>query len=123
MEPSNLEARVNLGVALYLQKRYSDALAHFQYVLGIDPNNSNALLNQAACYDALGQTDRAISILRQTALRFPNMPDVHYNLALALAKTGQWTEALDELKKELQSNPTHAHALRLLHQLRLRAKR
>ncbi len=121
-EPANLEARVNLGVALYLQKRYSEALPHFQYVVAIDPDNSNALLNLAACHDALGHTDQALSILQETARRFPTLPDVHYNLALALAKSGRWNDALDELKKELQSNPGHLHALQLLRRLRSRSQ-
>jgi predicted Zn-dependent protease len=56
-------------------------------------------------------------LLRRIAERFPNLPDVHYNLAVALAKKGDWTEAVTELRRELERNPSHPHALHLLQSL------
>jgi tetratricopeptide (TPR) repeat protein len=90
MEPSNLEARINLGVALYLSQRYEEALPHFEFAVALDANNPTALMNLAATYDALGRLDDALTLLRRIAERFPNLPDVHYNLAVALAKKGDW---------------------------------
>jgi tetratricopeptide (TPR) repeat protein len=117
LEPSNMEARINAGVAFYLMRRYDEALQHFQFAVALDPQNSTALMNLAATLDALGQVEEALNVLRRLAKLFPNMPDVHYNLAVALAKKGLREEAIAELRTELERNPSHYQALQLLQQL------
>ncbi|MER3500920.1 MAG: hypothetical protein C4295_05470 [Candidatus Fervidibacterota bacterium] len=117
MEPSNFEGHVNAGVALYLLRRYEEALHHFRFAVALDPQNATALLNLAATLDALGQVDEALTVLRKVVTLFPNLPDVHYNLAVALAKKGLQEEAIAELRAELERNPSHPHALQLLQQL------
>lgn len=117
LEPSNMEGHINAGVALYLLKRYEEALKHFQFAAALDPQNATALINLAATLDALGQLDESLTILRKLVSLFPNMPDVHYNLAVALARKGLREEAIAELRTELERNPSHPHALKLLQQL------
>lgn len=117
LEPSNMEGHINAGVALYLMRRYDEALKHFQFAVALDPQNATALINLAATLDALGQLDEALTILRKLVNLFPNMPDVHYNLAVALARKGLKDEAIAELRTELERNPSHPHALQLLQQL------
>ncbi|MCS7263278.1 MAG: tetratricopeptide repeat protein [Armatimonadetes bacterium] len=117
LEPSSMEGHINAGVALYLMHRYDEALKHFQFAAALDPQNATALINLAATLDALGRIDEALSVLRKLVNLFPNMPDVHYNLAVALAKKGLNEEAVAELRTELERNPSHSHALKLLQQL------
>lgn len=117
LEPSNVEGRINAGVALYLLKRYDEALQHFKFVAALEPQNPTALINLAATLDALGQLDEALNVLRRLVAMFPKMPDVHYNLAVALAKKGLKEEAIAELRNELETNPSHPQALQLLQQL------
>lgn len=118
MEPSNIEGRLHMGVALYLLGRYREAETHFRFVVALDPNNAHALLNLAATYDAQGRVDDALPLLRKVAQLFPEVPDVHYNLAVALAKKGDRKGAIAALRQELERHPDHFHALRLLRALR-----
>lgn len=117
LEPSSIEGHINAGVALYLMQKHEEALKHFQFAAALDPQNATALINLAATLDALGQIDEALSVLRKLVSLFPNMPDVHYNLAVALAKKGLKEEAVLELRIELERNPSHPHALKLLQRL------
>ena len=76
LEPSRLDGRLNLGAALYLAGRQAEAVPHLKYVLALEPQNTPALLNLAACYDALEMMDESIGVLSQplaTAIeaRFP----------------------------------------------------
>lgn len=117
LEPSNFECRINMGVALYLLRRYDEALEHFRFASALDPQNATALLNLAATHDALGQLDEALKVLQKVTHLFPDMPDVHYNLAVALARKGETDAAITQLRLELERNPTHPHALKLMQQL------
>ncbi len=117
LEPSNFECRINMGVALYLLRRYDEALEHFRFATALDPQNATALLNLAATCDALEQLDEALKALQKAAHLFPDMPDVHYNLAVALAKKGDADAAIAQLRLELERNPTHPHALQLMQKL------
>jgi len=117
IEPSNFEARINLGTALYLTKAYEEAMEHFQYVLAIDRNQPMALLNLAACYDALGDLDRSITTLEELMDLCPDWRDGHYNLAIAYLKVERREKAREALRRELQLNPDHRQARDLLNHL------
>lgn len=56
----------------------------------------------------LGQTDRALQLLRDARLRAPDNLEIRYHLAAALAKTGRNAEAKEELKVVLDSTFDHA---------------
>ena len=43
LEPSNYNARINLGTALMQQNRVQEAAAEFQYILKMRPNDPIAL--------------------------------------------------------------------------------
>ena len=87
LEPSRLEGRLNLGAAFYLANRPAEAVPHLKYVLAFEEQNSMALLNLAACYDALGQIDDSIDVLETLVSARPTWKDAHYNLGVAYYKT------------------------------------
>jgi Tfp pilus assembly protein PilF len=67
-----------------------------------------------------GQAQRGVELLRRAAKQAPNVPDIRYHLAVALAKTGANEEArivLAELVNSGQSFKDMAKAKQLLHQL------
>src|SRR5688572_5371991 len=75
LEPSRLEGRLNLGAALYLTGQHQEAVGHLKYVLGLDPQNTVALLNLAACYDALDMMDESIAVLERLVSDRPGWRD------------------------------------------------
>lgn len=120
LEPSRLEGRLNMGAALYLTKQYEEAVTHFKYVLAFEQQNTMALLNLAACYDALGDLENSVAVLEQLVKERPQWKDAHYNLAVAYVKQEKYDEATEALKAELQLNPKHEMARTLLNKLHLR---
>jgi tetratricopeptide (TPR) repeat protein len=57
--PRDRVVRNEVGRILFLQRRYIEAVAEFQQVLSIDPEDLQANYNLMLCYTGLGQTDRA----------------------------------------------------------------
>ncbi len=119
LEPSRLEGRLNLGAALFLAKRFAEAVPHLQYVLAFEPQNAVALLNLAACQDALGKADESIAALEQLVRERPGWKDAHYNLGVALFKQKRYEEAIQALRAEIKLNPEHPHARDLLDKINL----
>jgi len=119
VEPSRLEGRLNLGAALYLAKRFEEAEAHLRYVLAFDPQNSMALLNLAATYDALNRMEDSISMLEKLVAERPGWKDAHYNLAVAYFKQKHYDQAAAALRAELKLNPQHEAARTLLNKIHL----
>ena len=123
IEPSRLEGRLNLGAALYLAGQHEEALTHLKYVLAFDAKNSMALLNLAACYDALGQLDDSIVMLEQLVAERPNWKDANYNLAVAYFKQKEYDKSADALRAELKLNPQNEAARALLNKIHLMPNR
>jgi tetratricopeptide (TPR) repeat protein len=49
-----------------------------------------------------------LPILRRAVEKLPDSSTAHYQLGLALAKTGQWEAALSEIQAAAERNPTSA---------------
>ena len=123
LEPSRLEGRLNLGAALYLAQRPGEAVEHLKYVLAFDPQNTVAMLNLSATYDALGQIDESITLLEQLVKERPTWADANYNLAVAYLKQERLDDATLALRRELTLNPKHDAARTLLNEVHLKPRR
>jgi tetratricopeptide (TPR) repeat protein len=107
----------------YLLGRPGEAVAHLKYVLAFDPQNTVALLNLAATYDALGQLDKSVEALEQLVGDRPNWADANYNLAVAYLKQERLEDATLALRRELTLNPKHDAARTLLNEVHLKPRR
>ncbi|MBI2300247.1 MAG: tetratricopeptide repeat protein [Armatimonadetes bacterium] len=115
LQPTLLEARVNLGATWYRMAAaraegapagwLREASKHFQFVLGLQPENVPAALGLAAAHDRLGESDQALGILEPLARAHPQTRDVHYNLALVYARRGEREAAVAAVEKELAAHP------------------
>jgi tetratricopeptide (TPR) repeat protein len=95
----------------------TSSVRHFNHVLALDPNHTQALLNLAAAYSCLDRLDESIEMLERVLRINPQHPDGHYNLATAYLRRGNRTRAMEELRKELEVNPRSPHAPDLLREL------
>ena len=122
LEPSRLDGRLNLGAAFYLNNQPAEALPHLKYVLAFDPQNTVAILNLAATYDALGQIEQSVEVLETLVKDRPTWADANYNLAVAYMKLERFEDAALALRRELTLNPKHDAARTLLNDLHLKLK-
>lgn len=123
LEPSRLEGRLNLGAALYLANRAEEAVSHLKYVLAFEEQNSMALLNLAACYDALGQVENSTATLETLVSARPTWKDAHYNLGVAYYKQERYEDAITALRHELALNGKNVAARELLNKIHLMPSR
>lgn len=104
-----------LGVRLFHQGRYSEALQQFQVALSSDPSNPDAYYNLASTYHKVGIAQKDQQLIEQSESLYnqcldlqPNHVDCHRGLAVLLAESGRPDSAMTLLKNWAASNPTVA---------------
>ncbi len=108
--PSSFQARHNLGILLAQQGRLDDAAAEFEAVLARDPVPDSAFA-LGLLRAQQGRWPDAIAALQRCVAEDPDYPRARYNLALAHAKAGDTTKALDELEQAATQDDTHREAV------------
>jgi tetratricopeptide (TPR) repeat protein len=103
--PDWVEARINLGTAMYQLGRMDEALEHFSRAVRLEPENALAEFNLGCVLDQLGKTAEAILHLARAVELTPALADAHLNLALAYEKCGQAQNALRHLNLYLRYEP------------------
>ncbi len=108
--PSSFQARHNLGMLLAQLGRVDEAASEFEAVLATDqvPDTAFALGLLRA---QQGRWGNAIAALERCIDADPQFPRARYNLALAYAKAGDTTKALDELELAAGEDDTHRDAV------------
>jgi tetratricopeptide (TPR) repeat protein len=103
--PDWVEARINLGTAMYQLGRMEDALEQFLMAVEYEPENALAEFNLGCVFEQLGKTADAISHLSRAVELLPSLADAHLNLALAYEKNGQGHYALRHLSLYVRYEP------------------
>jgi tetratricopeptide (TPR) repeat protein len=105
ISPDWVEAHINLGVALYHQRRLEDAQRSFLAAIALDPANAICRYNLGCVYEEAGKIDEAIENLRCAIRAMPNHADAHFNLALAYEKKGDPARAREHWSQYLKHDP------------------
>ncbi len=115
-----------VGVRLFEQGRYSEALQQFQVAQTTDPSNPDAYYNLASTYHKLGIAQKDAKLIEQSEALYnqcldlqPHHVDCHRGLAVLLAESGRPDSAMKLLKNWATANPQSADArieLARLHQ-------
>jgi tetratricopeptide (TPR) repeat protein len=98
----------NLAVQLQADGRATDAAAHYERAIAIQPDYAPAYNNLGVARRAAGDLPGALAALRQAVSLRPDYPDAHYNLANALLSANQPEEAARHFRIALQSIPDSA---------------
>jgi putative PEP-CTERM system TPR-repeat lipoprotein len=110
-----------LALLTFDQKDYKESARLAKEVVRQDPENFTGLLLMAKISAAEGDGARALGDFKRLALTHPRSPAAHYELAVALARSGDLANAVIALKHVLSSlDPTHTDAQRMLGQLSLK---
>jgi tetratricopeptide (TPR) repeat protein len=103
--PEWVEARINLGTALYQLGRMEEALEQFSMAVEFEPQNALAEFNLGCVYEQFGNTTESIVHLSRSVEIAPSLADAHLNLALAYERTEQSQNALRHLSLYLRYEP------------------
>jgi tetratricopeptide (TPR) repeat protein len=103
--PEWVEARINLGTAMYQLGRIEEAREHFTIAVKFEPENALAEFNLGCVLEQLGKTAEAIMHLSRSIELAPALADAHLNLALAYEKIGQGQNVLRHLNLYLRYEP------------------
>lgn len=109
LKPDMFEAHYNLGVAYEQSKDYDKAVEAYTRATRLKPMDQNPRFNQADAFYNLGSSLRkkgrledAIAPTREAVQLAPDKANTHYSLALLLADTKRYDEAVAEMTAAIQ---------------------
>ncbi len=107
----------SLGVQLYQQGRYAEALQQFETAKQTDPGNPDSYYNLASTYHRMGVSQKDTKLIEQAESLYnqcldisPNHTACYRGLAVLLAESNRSDKAFTLLKNWSQKNPTLADA-------------
>ena len=113
LNPNNVDAVANMGLALYQQGKSADSIDAFERALRMAGNAPRAdWLDHLGCsYMQQGDAYRAATQHRKAIALAPQYAPAHANLALALSKIpNSMDEAMAEAKRAVELAPSSAEA-------------
>jgi tetratricopeptide (TPR) repeat protein len=99
LRADDAETHYLLGRALYLQKRYTEAMPEFQSALRLNPKHANAHGMVGVLLTRSGDLDGAIEELSTSVDLEERLPSTHYEYGTALEAKGRLREALGEYRR------------------------
>jgi tetratricopeptide (TPR) repeat protein len=110
----NPVAQNNLGLALHVEGKTDDAIAHLREALRIKPDYVDAHINLGAALHAKGRDEEAAATIREALALDPGSVAALVNYGNALAGTGHPDDAIAQYRRALAILPGYADALRNL---------
>lgn len=101
LEPRNLQALNNLGIARDLLGQHREAQDAYRQVRGLDPTNRAAQVNLALSLSLSGQAAEGLRLIAPLASEASASPKVRHDYAAVLAMAGRETEAEQILGRDL----------------------
>ena len=109
-DPADLRMQCNLGVTLFKQERFGEAVGRFQDALGRDESNPFAHLMLGVCHWKLRQPELAVDRLNRTLVLQKSNPQAWLYLGLVAIDGGQWKDAETAFKKAIEAKPDYPMA-------------
>jgi Flp pilus assembly protein TadD len=97
-------------VALALQGKVDDAIAHYREASRLDPGSPEPRVNAGRALAGQGRTEEALVELQEAVRLQPGDADSHYDVAVLLARKGSLNEAAQHLETALRLDPGHRAA-------------
>jgi len=117
------EYRARYQLALYLQDndRIQDAVAHYDTLIQLIPDNKYVLFNLGYINLVyLGENEKAIQYFDQVIANDPNYVDALYNKGRALEELGQYENAREVYQEVLHRETNHDLSIEALNRLDIR---
>ena len=110
MLPDNQLRLLHEAVSHQRAGRFAAAARIYNKILKKAPSNVDCVNALAGLYAQQGDLKSAIPLFRRATKLRSDIPDTHFNLAVALSMTGQHGEAAEHYKRVLALDPRHAGA-------------
>src|SRR4029453_17295468 len=111
LAPRSAQTQYNLGIALSVRGRRTEAIAAFEAALAIDANYAQAHNNLGALLQLVGRQEPALEHYRRAIALRPDNVEAHLNLGLLLSAQGHLAEAVRALDAALDLTPDLPPAL------------
>jgi len=95
-DPHNAGAEFILGEIAKKASDWNQATAHFSRAATIDPNFGDAFMEWGFALISSREYEKAVAPLQAAVRMQPGNPSAHYNLGMALSRTGRTAEAEKE---------------------------
>jgi tetratricopeptide (TPR) repeat protein len=106
----NVMAELNLGEANYKLGRITEAIAHFERALQIEPNEAIVHGSLGSALMKIGQTKAALAHFQKSLEILPKQAAMHSSLGVALLETGRAEESLVHLQTAVKIDPADSDA-------------
>ena len=123
MDPSELSHQRGLGQTLLAQEKYKEALAVYQKLSDLMPDDSDVYLRIAQIYRELHQLDKAEENLVKARQYAPGSLEVMYNEGMLYESQGRYddairvlTDAVTGIKGQAATMPSRKRSLSILYQ-------
>lgn len=100
----------NLGSALYLQKRLTEAAVAYENAISLDSGRAARLESLAQIYHELGQRDLALKYFELASRKKPKDLSLRFLLADYYEQMGQLASALEQMEHILKEDPSFPDA-------------
>lgn len=110
LQPGHIDLYQLIGICRNNMRDHEGAAEAFQFLLTIDHNRSAARINQGIVFNNLQLWDKALEHHTAIIRDYPEYPDVHYRLGLALIGLDRTHEAHDAFSRALALNPKYHDA-------------
>ena len=95
-DPKNRLLYYNMGVAVYSQNSFGEALDKFDEALKADPDHVDSIIDKSIILIRMSKYNEAAEILKKALEKNPQSAQLHLNLASCLESTGAREEAAVE---------------------------
>ncbi|HKJ91540.1 MAG TPA: tetratricopeptide repeat protein [Longimicrobiales bacterium] len=102
LDPSHVDAHVNLGRLLHEEGRPDDAEAEYRRALALNAAYSTAAFNLGTALEDLGRPVEAVQAYQQALASDPGLADAHFNLSRLYEQLGDRLAALRHLRSYKQ---------------------
>src|SRR5438270_553589 len=123
LDPSEPSHQRGLGQTLLAQEKYKEALAVYQKLSDLMPDDSDVYLRIAQIYRELHQLDKAEENLVKARQDAPGSLEVMYNEGMLYESQGRYdeairvlTDAVTEIKRQSPAMPSRRRSLSVLYQ-------
>ncbi|MCS7025953.1 MAG: tetratricopeptide repeat protein [Bryobacteraceae bacterium] len=105
LSPDYPDALFQMGVLNYQEKRYDEAIANFERLQKVAPNDPRGLLGKVQTLQGLKKFDEAIRLLQEDLKVNPQRSFYRLALANTAVEAQQYDLAIGEYRKLLEKNP------------------
>ncbi|MBD2464965.1 tetratricopeptide repeat protein [Oscillatoria sp. FACHB-1407] len=105
LDTTHEQAALNLGDVLFKQGKLDEAIACYQHLLQLKPNDTHLYNNLGVLFDLQGQFQEAMECYRAIIAIDPNNATAYYNLGQLLEQQGQSDEAIAHYQTVIQLQP------------------